>query len=955
MDSNRLNMKFMLHSLGIFCCLYSCALGQNASVRPEVVNIGALFSFNSTVGRAAKVAIAAAIDDINKDSSILQGSKLVVQMQDTNYSGFLGIVQALQFMEKDTVAIVGPQSSVVAHVISHVANELQVPLMSFAATDPTLTSLQYPFFVRTIHSDQFLMASVADLVDYYGWKMVTAIYIDDDYGRNGISALGDELAKRRMKILYKAAIRPGAKKSEMAAVLVKAAMMESRVFVLHANDDSGLAVFQLAYNLTMTSAGYVWIATDWLTSILDSAPRLDSGVLNTLQGVLTLRQHTENTSRKKALASRWSTLVKEFSGGSSFSLNSYGLYAYDTVWMLAYALDEFFNSGGNISFSPDPKLRAVAGGALNLEALSVFDGGTLLVERIRKVNFMGATGPVKLDSDGNLIQPAYDIINIIGSGLRTIGYWSNYSGLSIVPPETLYKKPSNGTDENQILHPAIWPGETLARPRGWVFPNNGEELRIGVPNRASYRQFVSADNETGTVSGFCIDVFVAAVNLLQYPVPYRFIPFGNGRENPSYTELIDKILTNEFDAVVGDVAIVTNRTKVVDFTQPYTGSGLVILTAVKSQGSNGWAFLQPFTIRMWCVTGVFFLIIGTVVWLLEHRINDDFRGPPVKQIITVFWFSFSTLFFAHREDTRSTLGRFVIIIWLFVVLIIQSSYTASLTSILTVQQLTSPVKGIESLIASGEPIGFQVGSFAESYLIHELSVPPSRLKALGSPDEYEKALDLGPHKGGVAAIVDELPYVELFLVDHPKFAVVGFEFTKGGWGFAFPRDSQLAVDLSTAILMLSENGDLQRIHDKWLSSTGPSSSQSTQDLQSDRLQVHSFSALFLICGAACLVALAIHASVLVRQYHLHVASQHQQPPQADDGAAVSRSSRRSRLRAFLSFADRRETPPPPRSSGKDPAAALGASSSGVSSFKSSNGSVSSLDAATPHPPPSMPR
>uniref|UniRef100_A0A804MBC1 Glutamate receptor n=1 Tax=Zea mays TaxID=4577 RepID=A0A804MBC1_MAIZE len=874
-------MKSMLQVWGIFCCVCSCALGQNTSARPSVVNVGALFTFHSTIGRAAKVAIAAAVNDINRDPSVLQGTKLVVQMQDTNYSGFISIVQALQFMEKDTIAIIGPQSSVVAHVISHVANELQ-----------------------------FQMASVAAIVDYYGWKMVTAVYIDDDYGRNGVSSLDDELAKRRLKILYKAAIRPGARKSEMAAVLVKAAMMESRVFVLHARDDSGIDVFSLAYNLSMTSGGYVWIATDWLTACLDSAPRLGTGLLNTMQGVLTLRQHTENTSRKKALVSRWSEVAKEEEEEDGGSLpNTYGLYAYDTVWMLAHGLDAFFNSGGNISFSPDPRLRAVVGGALNLDALSVFDEGTLLLERIRNVSFMGATGPVKLDSDGNLIQPAYDIVNVVGSGLRTIGYWSNYSGLSVVSPETLYKKPFN-VSANQELHAAIWPGETVTRPRGWVFPNNGNELRIGVPDRVSYRQFISVDNQTGTVGGFCIDVFAAAINLLQYPVTYRFVPFGNGRENPSYTELIGRILTNEFDAVVGDVAIVTNRTKVVDFTQPYVASGLVILTAVKTQSSDAWAFLQPFTIRMWSVTGVFFLVVGAVIWLLEHRINDDFRGPPAKQVITVFWFSFSTLFFAHREDTRSTLGRVV---------------------------LTSPIKGIDSLIASDEPIGFQVGSFAESYLVHELGVSPSRLKALGTPDEYKNALELGPRKGGVVAIVDERPYVEVFLVQHDKFAIVGAEFTKSGWGFAFPRDSPLAVDLSTAILALSENGDLQRIHDKWLSN-GPSP-QSTTDLEPERLRVQSFSALFLLCGAACLAALAIHGCILARQYSLHVASQ---PPDAvatgADGA-IRRSSRSS-IRSFLSFADRREAQCP-RGSCKDPAAALGgSSSSGVSSFTSSNASVS---------------
>ena len=125
----------------------------------------------------------------------------------------------------------------------------------------------------------------------------------------------------------------------------------------------------------------------------------------------------------------------------------------------------------------------------------------------------------------------------------------------------------------------------------------------------------------------------------------------------------------------------------------------------------------------------------------------------------------------------------MLIIWFFVVLIINSSYTASLTSILTVQQLYSPITGIETLTKGGEPIGFQVGSFAERYLSEELNISKSRLFALGSPEEYAKALELGPDKGGVAAIVDERPYVESFLSRQCTFRVVGQEFTKSGWGF----------------------------------------------------------------------------------------------------------------------------------------------------------------------------
>lgn len=141
------------------------------------------------------------------------------------------------------------------------------------------------------------------------------------------------------------------------------------------------------------------------------------------------------------------------------------------------------------------------------------------------------------------------------------------------------------------------------------------------------------------------------------------------------------------------------------------------------------------------------------------------------------------LFLNVGENTVSTLGRLVLLLWLFVVLIINSSYTASLTSILTVEQLSSPIKGIESLQASTDPIGYQQGSFAVNYLSEELNIDKSRLIPLKSAEDYAKALSAGPKKGGVAAVVDERAYIELFLSTRCEFTIVGQEFTKSGWGF----------------------------------------------------------------------------------------------------------------------------------------------------------------------------
>nr|CAD1832128.1 unnamed protein product [Ananas comosus var. bracteatus] len=54
-------------------------------------------------------------------------------------------------------------------------------------------------------------------------------------------------------------------------LLVQVNLMESRVYVVHVNPDSGLTVFSQAKRLGMMAAGYVWMATDWLASVLDSS------------------------------------------------------------------------------------------------------------------------------------------------------------------------------------------------------------------------------------------------------------------------------------------------------------------------------------------------------------------------------------------------------------------------------------------------------------------------------------------------------------------------------------------------------------------------------------------------------------------------------------------------------------------------------------------------------------
>lgn len=71
-------------------------LSTQNSKRPDVVKIGSIITFDSVIGKVAKVAMEAAIDDVNSDPVVLGGTKLELTMLDANYSGFMGIIEGIQ-------------------------------------------------------------------------------------------------------------------------------------------------------------------------------------------------------------------------------------------------------------------------------------------------------------------------------------------------------------------------------------------------------------------------------------------------------------------------------------------------------------------------------------------------------------------------------------------------------------------------------------------------------------------------------------------------------------------------------------------------------------------------------------------------------------------------------------------------------------------------------------------
>ena len=60
------------------------------NTRPPVVNVGALFAYNSVIGRVAKTALELAVEDVNSNQTLLNGTKLVLTPVDSRCNVFVG-------------------------------------------------------------------------------------------------------------------------------------------------------------------------------------------------------------------------------------------------------------------------------------------------------------------------------------------------------------------------------------------------------------------------------------------------------------------------------------------------------------------------------------------------------------------------------------------------------------------------------------------------------------------------------------------------------------------------------------------------------------------------------------------------------------------------------------------------------------------------------------------------
>ncbi|XP_021722996.1 glutamate receptor 2.6-like isoform X1 [Chenopodium quinoa] len=347
----------------------------------------------------------------------------------------------------------------------------------------------------------------------------------------------------------------------------------------------------------------------------------------------------------------------------------------------------------------------------------------------------------------------------------------------------------------------------------------GRELRIAVPV-STYKEFVSITTDPLTkkqkIDGFSIQVFEAVVNTaLSSPFDYKLIPFSkpDGTFNGSFDDMLKAVNNQEYDGAVGDTTIRYDRSQWVDFTLPYSDTGITMMVSTKQQHHKSTGIkLMPLIKGLVSAALAFCFVSALIFWFVEFR-NDKSRqsqaplgtNPPGQRSNNDdYW---------RRETLRAIIHtRLVIVLCFLVLLFLTSCYAASLTSLLTAQRQRSSVKTIDELIRRRENVGNQKGSFVPRLLIQR-GFSESQILTYDTEQEMIDMLA----KGTVAAVIDETPYLKVFLSKNCNKGynlVPSFDLHAEGFGFAFQKGSTLVQDMSKGILKLLDNGVLADIQQR---------------------------------------------------------------------------------------------------------------------------------------------
>jgi ABC-type amino acid transport substrate-binding protein len=272
-------------------------------------------------------------------------------------------------------------------------------------------------------------------------------------------------------------------------------------------------------------------------------------------------------------------------------------------------------------------------------------------------------------------------------------------------------------------------------------------------------------------------------------------------------EVLDGLVERRFDVGLGAYTVTAEREQRLDFSHPFHTSGFGL--AVRARPDGGWLtvaarFVSLDFLKVALSLGALLLLFGALAWIFERRANpEEFDRRIGPGLGAGFWWAAVTMTTVGYGDKspRSLGGRVVALVWMFAAIIVISSFTAAITSSLTVNQLGSGIASLDELDRS------RVGTLPDSASAEWLEANGYRT------DEFESlnAALTAVAEGRVRGVLYDAPLIAHALNQREDDAIrlLPQRIDRLDYALVFPDDSELREPVNRALLETMRSADWQ--------------------------------------------------------------------------------------------------------------------------------------------------
>lgn len=332
-------------------------------------------------------------------------------------------------------ALVGPYGSRNSLQVAGLLQVVNIPAISPSATSEELSWSFYKKFLRTVPPDGFQARAMADLIDYFKWKYVAVIAVEHSYGLYGFRALEHEsLQRKTFCIGLVEYITPTRYESRLKPIVEKVKRAENiKVIILWIGSTIAMDLAREAHRQNLKER--IWIMSDSLATKSPEYLGNDLMSLGIYLGIQPkqfrdrdyedyLRNLTPNITNNRRNSNAWFDYLwrEEFNCSAKndslrykqcpneltisdevyFKMSDDFIpYQIDATYAIAHALDMIYKCKEPFGLLP--------GGACPKTLPFVSSSDVFLY--LRNVSFLGITGRIEFDENGDPLQALYDFVS----------------------------------------------------------------------------------------------------------------------------------------------------------------------------------------------------------------------------------------------------------------------------------------------------------------------------------------------------------------------------------------------------------------------------------------------------------------------------------------------------------------------------------------------------------------